>query len=63
MAKKKNDYTLDLEQKIEMVRMSVRAVTRGYKISRMVIGCLDESTQMEFLVNDELYNKIISLRE
>ena len=63
MAKKKNDYALNLEEKIEMVRMSVRAVTRGYKISRTIIGCLDESTQMEFLVNDELYNKIISLRE
>ena len=38
MAKKKNDYALNLEEKIEMVRMSVRAVTRGYKISRTIIG-------------------------
>jgi hypothetical protein len=38
MTKKKNKYDLTLDEKIDMVRMSVRAVTRGFKTSRLISG-------------------------
>ena len=37
-AKISSKYRLTLPEKIEMIKMSVRAVTRGYKMSRLVIG-------------------------
>ena len=64
MSKKvREDYTLGLEGKLDMVRKSIRAVTRGYTVARMISGCLDENTELILLVDDEIYNKIIINRE
>lgn len=38
MTKKKIKYEMTLREKIEMVRMSIRAVTRKYKNSRLITG-------------------------
>lgn len=38
MVKKKNEYVLKLGDKIDMVKQSVRAVTRDYKTSRLITG-------------------------
>ncbi|OQB40320.1 MAG: hypothetical protein BWY04_01372 [candidate division CPR1 bacterium ADurb.Bin160] len=38
MGKKTNNYSLKLGDKIDMVKQSIRAVTRGYKTSRLVTG-------------------------
>jgi len=35
---KTSQYELSLGKKIDMIRMSVRAVTRGYKTSRLITG-------------------------
>jgi len=55
-----SQYTLTLDKKIEMVRMSVRAVTRGYKISRLVTG--NPGIGKSFAVLEEIKNEIEFLR-
>lgn len=57
---KKQDYTMSLNEKMEMLRMGVRAVTRGYKTSRLIMGCLEESTQISIKCTKELYDIIIA---
>lgn len=52
MAKKKQDYTMSLNEKIDMLRMGVRAVTRGYKNSRLITGV--PGIGKSFAVLDEL---------
>lgn len=49
---KKQDYTMSLNEKIEMLRMGVRAVTRGYKTSRLIMGSV--GIGKSFAVVDEL---------
>ena len=57
------EYRLGLEGKMNMVRMAVRAVTRDYKKSRLITGCLEESTEIDVLVDEEIFEKIIKMRE
>lgn len=49
---KKQQFTMSLGEKIEMLRMGVRAVTRGYKTSRMILGSV--GIGKSFTVLDEL---------
>lgn len=56
-------FKMNLDDKMEMLRMSIRAVTRGYKFSRLITGCLEANTRIDLLVSDEIYKKIINNRE
>jgi len=50
------DYQLDLEGKLDMVRKSIRAVTRGYQQSRAVLGA--KGIGKSYTVIDEVDNEI-----
>lgn len=64
MSKKvREDYTLGLEGKLDMVRKSIRAVTRGYQVARCVMGCIDENTLLRIQVDEELAQIIFKLQE
>jgi hypothetical protein len=54
-------YDLTLDKKIDMVRMSIRAVTRGYKQSRLISG--SAGIGKSYAVLDEIKNEIESLKE
>jgi len=57
MSKKvREDYTLGLEGKLDMVRKSIRAVTRGYTVARCVTG--DKGIGKSFTVIDEVDREI-----
>lgn len=58
MTKKSKTYSLSLEEKMEMVRMSVRAVTRGYKVSRLILG--SPGIGKSYAVLDELRNEEVN---
>ena len=55
----KNKMTI--EDKIQMVRMSIRAITRGYKFSRMVIG--QAGVGKTYAVEEELKSEQEKLTE
>jgi len=52
---KKREHAMTLAEKMEMVRMSVRAVTREYKISRLITG--QPGIGKSFSVIEELKNE------
>jgi len=57
MAKKNSvDYDLTLEEKFEMTRKAVRAVTRGFKTSRAILGT--KGVGKSFTVIDEIHSEI-----
>lgn len=56
-----NNYTLTLAKKIEMVRMGVRAVTRGYKQTRSILG--SAGIGKSYAVIDEIKNEIEFLKD
>jgi len=56
-------YKMSLPEKITMVAMSIQAILQGYKNSRLITGCLEENTELNLMVDEELYKKIIQNRE
>jgi hypothetical protein len=61
--KKVESHELNLEGKLDMIRKGVRAVTRGFQVSRAIIGCLDEDTLLNIRVEDDLAKIIFKLQE
>lgn len=56
-----NQYSLTLDKKIDMVRMSIRAVTRGYKQSRLITG--SPGIGKSYAVLEEIKDEINFLKE
>jgi hypothetical protein len=54
-------FVLTLDKKIDMVRKSVRAVTRGYKQSRLITG--NPGIGKSYAVVDEIKNEIDILKD
>lgn len=54
-------YVLTLDKKIDMVRKSVRAVTRGYKQSRLITG--NPGIGKSYAVVEEIKDEIEALKE
>lgn len=52
------ELKMSLAEKMEMLRMSVRAITREYKVARLITGCLEENEKLDLIVDEELYNAI-----
>lgn len=57
----KSKYAMNLTDKFDMIRMSLQAVIQGYSNARFIVGaagCLEKSTIIDIMVDDDLY-KII----
>lgn len=59
----KNLYQMSLDDKMDLISMGVIAVVKGYKQSALITGCLEESTDIDVLVDKNIYDKIIENRE
>lgn len=59
----KNLYQMSLDDKMDLISMGVITVVKGYKQSALITGCLEESTDIDVLVDKNIYDKIIENRE